>query len=58
MYNPLIITVLFSIKLNSSFLVFGCHDNGKAVAMANKQKKRTNIFQFQVETNFCQQALK
>ena len=40
MYNPLIITVLFSIKLNSSFLVFGCHDNGKAVAMANKQKKK------------------
>ena len=44
MYNPVIFTVLFSIKLNPSFLIFGCHDNGKAVAMATK--KRTKIFEF------------
>ena len=44
MYNPLFFTILFSIKLNPSFLIFYCHGNEKAVAMATK--KRTKIFQF------------
>ena len=48
--------MLISMKFNSSFLIFGCRDNGKAVAMTNKNK--TTIFQFLVETNFCQQTLK
>ena len=46
MYNPLIFTILFSIKFNPGFLSFGCHENGKAVVIVGNQKKRTKIFQF------------
>ena len=38
MYNPLIFTMLFSVKLKPCFLIFGCHDNRKAAAMATRKE--------------------